>query len=260
MINNILHIGLGALGSRGNTGSYSRSSTSSRGTTTSNTSGSTSSRGTTTSNTSGSTSTDPYAAWLIQTSGSNASSRSGAVAKSAVILTDGTHTTYVPVGSGQLVADAIKGYLTKHYMYIFFDSITPEMSISERYGVRTLSNSIITPIGVLKKTDLEQLQQEGFSIATSGNTLITLQQVLNSADSVRKVFYVPVGYYYVGENGATAPQISQDGANAALTQNNTYNTSTAQSKIDDDTIMYVALAVLGFFAAFMLTRNNDKKK
>lgn len=245
MIDDVLNNGLGSssrAGSYGGNRSYSQQSTTTA-----------TSRSSATPSVEFDRSTDPYANFILTGNFVNQSSRSGSTSTNAVIVTDGEHRESVAVGTKQYVADAIEKWLQSHYMYAFFADVMPTQTILERYGVRQLSNAVQTPIGTLKKTDLEELQKVSYSTALANNVLIVANDILKNADSANRVFYIPKGYYYVGSNAENAPKINTAAADNALT-------TTAATAGDDDTMLYLFLAALGVIAVGVVMKRKNKKK
>lgn len=95
-----------------------------------------------------------------------------------------------------------------------------------------------------------------YQTAVQQGKAITLANVMKSADSQSKMFYVPQGYYYVGANGDLAPKLNT----AFVANTGNALTTTAATAGDDDTMLYLFLAALGVIAVGVVMKRKNKKK
>ena len=95
-----------------------------------------------------------------------------------------------------------------------------------------------------------------YQTAVQQGKAITLANVMKSADSQSKMFYVPQGYYYVGANGDLAPKLNS----AFVADTGNALTTPAATAGDDDTMLYLFLAALGVIAVGVVMKRKNKKK
>ena len=119
-------------------------------------------------------------------------------------------------------------------------------------------------IQAAKNTVIQSL----YSQALAAGKVVTLSQVLANADTAGRAFYVPEGFWYIGNNSANYATA----ANAAAAANNitAQNTGTSTNSQnfatsigtseDSDTLLWLLIPVLALVGGKWLKNRNSKKK
>lgn len=232
MLNEILHIrSLGA--ARNTSGSYSRSSTStssttnnSRSTTTdtnqTSTSNNTTSNNTTSNNTTASSNVSKYSSLLQTLSDGN----------SYLTLSDGSKIWSIQSSamSSRSATDSVEHnlnvFLTKYYTHDLLTGRSTDTSDNAKIAA--------------------------YQTAVQKNKVVTLPMLLSSADYANKIIYVPQGYFYAGKSNENVPKIDNN--------NNPFNQPAgATLTSDDDTLLYIVIAVAGVVVLSRLFGNNKNE-
>lgn len=110
--------------------------------------------------------------------------------------------------------------------------------------------------------------QSLYSQALAAGKVVTLSQVLANADTAGRAFYVPEGFWYIGNNSANyATAANATAAANNITAQNTgtstnsqnFATSTGTSE-DSDTLLWLLIPVLALVGGKWLKNRNSKKK
>ncbi|MBQ5597799.1 MAG: hypothetical protein IIU66_04865 [Clostridia bacterium] len=107
--------------------------------------------------------------------------------------------------------------------------------------------------------------QSLYSQALAAGKVVTLSQVLANADTAGRAFYVPEGFWYIGNNSAnyataanaTAAANNITAQNTGTSQN--FATSTGTSE-DSDTLLWLLIPVLALVGGKWLKNRNSNKK
>lgn len=122
--------------------------------------------------------------------------------------------------------------------------------------------------GSYSKTDAQiqydnlssQVAQMLFQNALAANKVVTLQDVLASANPETRSFYVPEGFWYIGDQPSATTNTGAGYGNGYGTGNGTGNGNTED---DTNTMIWLLLPILAMFGAKMLKNNkqtNSRKR
>lgn len=235
MLNAILHKGLGATTSR--TGSVV-----------------TSSRGAT---------AITYSSWMQKFANDPFKSMVtvGADNTPVVVISDGASTWKVDL-SNSTVSQALHEFFTRYNRY----DLLPVQNTDGSYARGTAHKKRSSDTGAYDpwnekikaaKEDAKQAQldKDAYNVALQNKTLRTLNEILSSNNVAAKLFYIPYGYYYIGNSVAVSPYADYDAAAAAKTSGDNYSnnvrnstttttTTTTTKQEKDNTFMYLLIAVL----------------
>lgn len=178
-----------------------------------------------------------------------------------VVISDGASTWNVDLGEST-VSEALHKFFTKYNRYDLLPIQNDDGSYARGtgYGKRRSGTGAYDPREQLKqaaKEDAKQakLDKQAYNVALQNKTLRTLNEILSSNNVAAKLFYIPYGYYYIGNSVAVSPYADYDAAAAAKNAGDNYSnnvrnsttttpppTTTKQEK--DNTFMYLLIAVL----------------
>lgn len=176
-----------------------------------------------------------------------------------VVISDGASTWNVDL-SDSTVSQALHNFFTRYNRYDLLPIQNDDGSYARGrgYGKRSSSTGAYDPFEQKKqaaKEDAKQakLDKDAYNVALQNKTLRTLNEILSSNNVAAKLFYIPYGYYYIGNSVAVSPYADYDAAAAAKTagdnysnnvRNSTTTTTTTTKQEKDNTFMYLLIAVL----------------
>ena len=178
-----------------------------------------------------------------------------------VVISDGASTWNVDLDSEHTVSQALEKFFRRYPHY----DLLPTQN---KDGSYTQAATQISRNNTTKITD----EKAAYQYALQNKTLRTLSEVLASNNPSAKLFYIPYGYYYIGNSVAVSPYANYDAAAAAKDNgdkfisenrgdNNNNNANTQLKQEKDNTILYLLIALLGVVAyKKFLAKNNSKKK
>ena len=119
-------------------------------------------------------------------------------------------------------------------------------------------------IQAAKNTVIQSL----YSQALAAGKVVTLSQVLANTDTAGHAFYVPEGFWYIGNNSANyATAANATAAANNITAKNTGTSTTNQNfaastgtSEDSDTLLWLLIPVLALVGGKWLKNRNSKKK
>lgn len=227
MLNEILHIrSLGA--PRNTSGSYSRSSTSTSSTTNS-------SRGTTTDTTQTSTSNN--------TTSNNTAASSNVSKYSSLLQTLSDGNSYLTLSDGSKIWTIQSSAMSSRSAT---NSVEHNLNV---FLTKYYTHDLLTG----RSTDTsDNAKIAAYQTAVQKNKVVTLPMLLSSADYANKIIYVPQGYFYAGKSNENVPKIDNN--------NNPFNQPAgATLTSDDDTLLYIVIAVAGVVVLSRLFGNNKNE-
>lgn len=230
MLNEILHIrSLGA--ARNTSGSYSRGSTSTSSTTNS-------SRGTTTATNQTSTSNN--------TTSNNTTASSNVSKYSSLLQTLSDGNSYLTLSDGSKIWSIQSSAMSSRSAT---DSVEHNLNV---FLTKYYTHDLLTG----RSTDTsDNAKIAAYQTAVQKNKVVTLPMLLSSADYANKIIYVPQGYFYAGKSNENVPKIDN---NFATDFNNQFN-QPATLTSDDDTLLYIVIAVAGVVVLSRLFGNNKNE-
>lgn len=179
-----------------------------------------------------------------------------------VVISDGASTWNVDLGDST-VSQALHKFFTRYNRYDLLPIQNDDGSYARgtHYGKRSSDTGAYDPLNVkikAAKEDAKQakLDKQAFNVALQNKTLRTLNEILSSNNAAAKLFYIPYGYYYIGNSVAVSPYADYDAAAAAKTAGDNYSnnvrnsttttttTTTTTKQEKDNTLMYLLIAVL----------------
>lgn len=176
-----------------------------------------------------------------------------------VVISDGASTWKVDL-ENNTVSQALHNFFTKYNRYDLLPVQNTDGSYARGtfFGKRSSSTGAYDPFEQKKqaaKEDAKQakLDKDAYNVALQNKTLRTLNEILSSKNVAAKLFYIPYGYYYIGNSVAVSPYADYDAAAAAKNagdnysnnvRNGTTTTTTTTTKEKDNTFMYLLIAVL----------------
>jgi hypothetical protein len=100
-----------------------------------------------------------------------------------------------------------------------------------------------------------------YSQALSAGKVVTLNQVLANADTAGRAFYVPEGFWYIGNQAANYAAAANNIA-AQNTGGSTQNfaTSTGTTEDEGDALLWLLIPVLALVGGKWFKNRNSKKK
>lgn len=179
-----------------------------------------------------------------------------------VVISDGASTWNVDL-SDSTVSQALHKFFTRYNRYDLLPVQNTDGSYARgtHYGKRSSGTGAYDPWDQkikAAKEDAKQakLDKQAFNVALQNKTLRTLNEILSSNNVAAKLFYIPYGYYYIGNSVAVSPYADYDAAAAAKTAGDNYSnnvrnsttttttTTTTTKQEKDNTFMYLLIAVL----------------
>lgn len=170
-----------------------------------------------------------------------------------IILTDGVNNWNVVMAGNETVEDALDSILTKYYKY----SLLPQQAENGTYiqnssGHRGSTNGsylrgwITDWMGITdSKGDKEfdaqynvtnyriNADAADYNDALSQGLLRTLNEVIASGNVLKKVFYIPYGYYYIGKDINTSPVADIDAASGGKMSGDVYKANQEVKDVTD---------------------------
>lgn len=181
-----------------------------------------------------------------------------------VVISDGATTWNVDLGDGKsTVSQALHNFFTKYNRYDLLPVQNTDGSYARgtSYGKRSSSTGAYDPFEQKKQAAKEdakqaQLDKDAYNVALQNKTLRTLNEILSSNNVAAKLFYIPYGYYYIGNSVAVSPYADYDAAAAAKNAGDNYSnnvrnstttttTTTPTTTEKDNTTLYLLLALFG---------------
>lgn len=179
-----------------------------------------------------------------------------------VVISDGASTWKVDL-ENNTVSKALHEFFTRYNRYDLLPVQNTDGSYDRGtyYGKRTSStgayDSRDQKIQAAKaNAEKAELDKQAYNVALQNKTLRTLNEILSSNNVAAKLFYIPYGYYYIGNSVAVSPYADYDAAAAAKNAGDNYSnnvrngttttttTTTTTKKEKDNTLMYLLIAVL----------------
>lgn len=173
-----------------------------------------------------------------------------------VVISDGASTWNVDLDSEHTVSQALHKFFTRYNRYDLLPIQNDDGSYARgtAYGKRSSSTGAYHPREQQKQAAKKDANdKQAFNVALQNKTLRTLNEILASNNPTAKLFYIPYGYYYIGNSVAVSPYADYDAAAAAKNagdnysnnvRNSTTTTTTATKQEKDNTLMYLLIAVL----------------
>lgn len=152
--------------------------------------------------------------------------------------------------SGKVSAEDLLDKWLKSYNDQQVNSVLAQNGLVSNNTYRSGSYAQSAETQAAKNTVIQSL----YSQALAAGKVVTLSQVLANADTAGRAFYVPQGFWYIGNNSAnyvTAPPPSTGDEPPA--------TSTGTSE-DSDTLLWLLIPVLALVGGKWLKNRNSKKK
>lgn len=152
--------------------------------------------------------------------------------------------------SGKVSAEDLLDKWLKSYNDQQVNSVLEQNGLVSNNTYRSGSYAQSAETQAAKNTVIQSL----YSQALAAGKVVTLSQVLANADTAGRAFYVPEGFWYIGNNSAnyaTAPPPSTGDEPPA--------TSTGTSE-DSDTLLWLLIPVLALVGGKWLNNRNSKKK
>lgn len=164
--------------------------------------------------------------------------------------------------SGKVSAEDLLDKWLKSYNDQQVNSVLAQNGLVSNNTYRSGSYAQSADIQAAKNTVIQSL----YSQALAAGKVVTLSQVLANADTAGRVFYVPDGFWYIGNNSANyATAANATAAANNITAQNTgtstknFATSTGTSE-DSDTLLWLLIPVLALVGGKWLKNRNSKKK
>lgn len=169
-----------------------------------------------------------------------------------VVISDGASTWEVGLDSEHTVRQALHNFFTR---YKYYDLLP----VLNENGVYVRSGSSVSRGASANAVQKAAARSENvaYEYALQNKTLRTLNEILASNNTTAKLFYIPYGYYYIGNSVAVSPYADYDAAAAAKTAGDNYSnnvrnstttetpTNTTTTKEKDNTTLYLLLALFG---------------
>lgn len=168
-----------------------------------------------------------------------------------VVISDGASTWNVDLDSEHTVSQALHNFFTR-YKYYDLLPVLNENGVYVHSGPRVRRGA--SAITVQKAA--ARAENVAYEYALQNKTLRTLNEILSSNNVAAKLFYIPYGYFYIGNSAAVSPYADYDAAAAAKTAGDNYSnnvrnsttttttTTTTTKQEKDNTFMYLLIAVL----------------
>lgn len=166
--------------------------------------------------------------------------------------------------SGKVSAEDLLDKWLKSYNDKQVNSVLEQNGLVSNNTYRSGSYAQSSETQAAKNTVIQSL----YSQALAAGKVVTLSQVLANADTAGRAFYVPQGFWYIGNNSANyATAANATAANNNITAQNTgtstnsqnFATSTGTSE-DSDTLLWLLIPVLALVGGKWLKNRNSKKK
>lgn len=163
--------------------------------------------------------------------------------------------------SGKVSAEDLLDKWLKSYNDQQANSVLEQNGFDSKNAYRSSSYAQLAETQAAKNTIIQSL----YSQALAAGKVVTLSQVLANADTAGRAFYVPKGFWYIGNNSAnyvtaanaTAAANNITAQNTGTSQN--FDTSTGTSE-DSDPLLWLLIPLLALVGGKWFKNRNSKKK